>query len=65
VNPLSPEDGPFFLDIDSFWTRLGVLEEFDAAVALAIADRIHEPVDGLFERAITERLREEVLRRKA
>jgi len=63
--PSLPEDGPFFLlDIDSFWTRLGVLEEFDAAVALAIADRIHEPVDGLFERAITERLREDVLRRK-
>jgi uncharacterized protein (TIGR04255 family) len=63
--PFPPEDGPFFLiDIDSFWTRLGVLEEFDSAAAVAIADRIHEPVDGLFERSITDRLREEVLRRK-
>jgi uncharacterized protein (TIGR04255 family) len=63
--PCPPQDGPFFLlDIDSFWTRLGALEEFDTEAALAIADRIHEPVEGLFERAITERLREEVLRRK-
>ncbi len=63
--PSPPEDGPFFLlDIDSFWTRLGVLEEFDTATALTIADRIHEPVDGLFERSLTERLRDEVLRRK-
>ncbi len=63
--PTPPGDGPFFLlDIDSFWTRLGVLEEFDIAAALTTADRIHEPVDGLFEHAITERLREEVLRRK-
>jgi uncharacterized protein (TIGR04255 family) len=62
--PTQPEDGPFFLlDIDSFWTRLGVLEEFDTAAALAIADRIHEPVDELFERAITEQLRDKVLRR--
>ena len=63
--PFPPEDGPFFLiDIDSFWTRLGALEDFDSAAAVAIADRIHEPVDGLFERSITDRLREEVLRRK-
>lgn len=63
--PYPTADGPFFLiDIDSFWNRLGALEKFDTATALAIADRIHEPVDGLFEGAITERLREEVLRRK-
>jgi uncharacterized protein (TIGR04255 family) len=63
--PSPPEDGPFFLlDIDSFWTRLGVLDEFDTATALVIADRLHDPVDGLFEGAITERLRDEVLRRK-
>jgi uncharacterized protein (TIGR04255 family) len=63
--PSPPENGPFFLvDIDSYWTRLGTLEEFDVEATLAIADRIHEPVNALFELSITEQLRDEVLRSK-
>ncbi|MEW6474312.1 MAG: TIGR04255 family protein [Actinomycetota bacterium] len=62
--PTPVEDGPFFLiDIDSFWTRSGVVEEFAVDRALAVADRLHEPVGELFEQSITELLRDEVLRR--
>lgn len=55
--------GPFFLiDIDSSWTPGGGVPEFDTKVLLSICDDLRNPVRDLFERLVTERLREEVLR---
>ena len=57
-------EGPYFLiDIDSFWQGNGPLAHFDEGEAIAIADRLHEPVSELFERCITDVLRDQVLRR--
>ena len=50
--PLPPPGPLFKLDIDSFWQEL----------ILRQADALHEPVRGVFESVITDRLREEVLR---
>jgi uncharacterized protein (TIGR04255 family) len=59
----TPFPGPFFLmDIDSFWTPSEGVPEFDVEALLGICDELHAPVRTLFERLITERLREEVLR---
>ena len=41
---------------------LNEVPEFDAEVILRQADALHEPVRGVFESVITDRLREEVLR---
>jgi uncharacterized protein (TIGR04255 family) len=58
-----PSPGPFFLlDIDSFWTPTGEVPEFAEETILEICRELHEPVSGLFESLITDRLREEVLR---
>jgi uncharacterized protein (TIGR04255 family) len=56
--------GPtFYIDTDSYWTRpVSRQDEFDVDTALGLADAVHAPVSALFERAITERLRDEVLR---
>jgi uncharacterized protein (TIGR04255 family) len=60
----TPSPGPFFLiDMDSFWTPTGEVPEFSAQVIARKCDDLHEPVHGLFESLITERLRIEVLRR--
>lgn len=58
-----PLPGPFFLlDIDSFWTPSEGVPEFDVDALLETCNRLHPPVRRLFERLITERLREEVFR---
>jgi uncharacterized protein (TIGR04255 family) len=55
--------GPLFkLDIDSFWQANDEVPKFSSEQILARADALHEPVRGVFESLITERLREEVLR---
>jgi uncharacterized protein (TIGR04255 family) len=55
--------GPYFLlDIDSFWMAPEDTPELDLKWLLSLCDDLHEPVGDLFERLITERLREEVLR---
>ena len=60
----SATPGPFFLmDIDSFWIPIGGVPEFDVKALLTICDELHTPVGRLFERLITDRLREEILRR--
>lgn len=58
-------DGPFFLlDIDSFWTPTpDELGEFAADDVALICDDLHTPVRTMFERAITDRLRDDVLRK--
>jgi uncharacterized protein (TIGR04255 family) len=57
--------GQFFLiDIDSFWMpHDDALPEFSVEAALTVCDRLHRPVWELFEAAVTERLRNDVLRR--
>lgn len=58
--------GPFFLiDIDSFWTSSGETPQPNLAHILECCDTLHVPVSELFERLITDRLREEVLRHGA
>ncbi len=55
--------GPYFLlDIDSYWTASSVTPEARNDWVLDVCDELHKPVRTLFERLITERLREEVLR---
>jgi len=62
--PTPPQDGPFFLiDIDSFWTKSGPLAEWSTTAALEISDKLHAPIDDLFESCITEKLRSTVLRK--
>ncbi len=59
----TPTPGPFFLmDIDSFWTPSEGVPEFDVKTLLATCDELHAPVRELFERLITNRLREKVFR---
>jgi len=60
----TPSPGPYFLlDIDSFWAPGEGTPEFDRKLLLETCDALHAPVRSLFERLITERLREEVFRR--
>lgn len=59
----TPTPGPFFLmDIDSFWTPSEGVPKFDVDALMDTCDELHAPVRKLFERLITERLREEVFR---
>ena len=60
--PLPPPGPLFKLDIDSFWQAADEVPEFDVDLILRQADALHEPVRGVFESVITDRLREEVLR---
>jgi len=60
--PLPPPGPLFRLDIDSFWAPSTEVPEFDADVILERIDELHKPVSAVFERLITTRLREEVLR---
>ncbi len=59
-NPPAP--GPFFLlDSDSYWEAHEDVPEFVTSEILSTCDRLHGPVRAIFERSITDRLREEVL----
>lgn len=60
--PLPPPGPLFKLDIDSFWQAGNEVPEFDPSRILAQTDALHEPVRGVFESLITDRLREKVLR---
>lgn len=56
--------GPFmWLDIDSFWLHEASLPEFDTDFILEKCVDLHTPLRTLFERLITPKLRDEVLRR--
>jgi len=75
VNPDGPlrlakrqEPGPFFLiDVDSFWAAKpdDEIEEFSADRVLELSDSLHQPIRALFEAAVTDDLRNEILRRGA
>lgn len=56
--------GPFmWIDIDSFWLHEATLPEFDTEVILGKCGELHTPLRTLFEKLITPKLRDEVLRR--
>lgn len=61
--PLPPPGPLFKLDIDSFWQAGETVPEFSVDTVLRLSDELHAPVRGVFESVITDRLREEVLRR--
>jgi uncharacterized protein (TIGR04255 family) len=63
--PFETPDGPYFLlDTDASWTDPGrQVPEFDLPTVVGILNELHEPSIRLFESAITDRLREEVLNR--
>ncbi len=56
--------GPFFvLDFDSFWQSApDLIDEFDPERIGVLLDELHLPVGETFQRAITDRLREELRR---
>lgn len=55
--------GPFFLlDIDSFWIATEENPQAEPSWIMKTCDTLHTPVDTLFERLITDRLRKEILR---
>jgi len=58
-------EGPYFaLDIDSFWhPPVEDAPDFDTSVILGMLDELHRPIGSTFQNAITEQLREGVLRR--
>jgi uncharacterized protein (TIGR04255 family) len=63
--PRIPAPGPFFLfDIDSFWEGDSEIPEFDPDGLGSLCDRLHQPVRALFDNAVTDRLRDEVLRKE-
>lgn len=72
VNPNGPlrltpaPDSPFFLlDTDSFWqTGDDEVHDFDAAAALAQSRQLDEFALEIFEKAITDELRNKVLRKE-
>jgi uncharacterized protein (TIGR04255 family) len=54
--PGAPEPGPFFLlDFDSAWMPLDI-PEFSTASLVGECDRLHEPIEGLFDSFITPEL---------
>lgn len=60
--PLPPPGPLFKLDIDSFWQASDEVPVFDMDFILHRADNLHDPVRDVFESAITDDLREIVLR---
>lgn len=59
-----PKPGPFFLlDTDAAWTVTDGMQvpAFESDAILTIADQLHTPMKELFERLISDRLREEIL----
>jgi len=63
----SADHGPYFLlDIDSYWTSPAELvPEFALDDALMLCNELHSPVREVFEAAITEKLRNDVLRKES
>ena len=60
-------EGPFFLlDLDSYWAATPDIEipEFSSDAVHEICLRLRAPVRALFESSISDRLRDEVLRRE-
>jgi uncharacterized protein (TIGR04255 family) len=60
------DGGPFFLiDLDSFWlAQSDRIPEFDQEKVIDICVRLRAPIRALFEKAITDKLRDEVFRKE-
>jgi uncharacterized protein (TIGR04255 family) len=61
-------DGPFFLlDLDSYWAaaREDEMPEFSPQGVQEMCERLRVPVRALFEASITDKLRNDVLRKEA
>jgi uncharacterized protein (TIGR04255 family) len=53
-----PTNEPFFmLDLDNSWSSGESFDAYSVAAALDISDRLHAPIDALFEAVITDELR--------
>jgi len=58
------QGGPFFLlDLDSYWMPKDGTPEFEPDRLERICDDLHEPVQDMFDGLITERYKDEVLRK--
>jgi len=57
VAEVSPKDPFFMLDIDNSWTSSESYDEYAMEAGLDICDRLHTPIDTLFEAVITDQLR--------
>ena len=64
VEESEPNAPLFLLDLDSFWTAMSDPEEFDSERLGKLFDGLHAPTRALFESAITDKLRNEVLRKE-
>jgi uncharacterized protein (TIGR04255 family) len=53
----------FILDLDSYWQPSEV-GDFSVEILMQECERLHEPLSIVFERIITDRLRDEVLRNR-
>jgi uncharacterized protein (TIGR04255 family) len=60
---IAPPPGPFFLlDTDSMWSPSDEIPSFDVELISLLATDLHDAASELFEKLITSRLRNEVLR---
>jgi uncharacterized protein (TIGR04255 family) len=56
------QQGPFFLlDIDSFWTPIGSIPEYDRNTVLTTFQDLYEPARTVFQEMLTNRLRDDLL----
>ena len=56
------QQGPFFLlDIDSFWTPIGSIPEYDRNSVLMNFQGLYEPARTVFQEMLTSRLRDDLL----
>jgi uncharacterized protein (TIGR04255 family) len=60
---LSVQPGPFFLlDIDSFWTPIGSIPEYNRDAVLTTFQDLYEPARSVFQEMLTTRLKDDLLR---
>jgi uncharacterized protein (TIGR04255 family) len=58
---LPVDAGPFFLlDIDSFWTPVGQIPEYDRDIVLSTFEALCEPAHTAFQQMLSSRLRDEL-----
>ena len=58
------QTGPFFLlDIDSFWTPIGSIPEYDRNAVLTTFQDLYEPARTVFQEMLTSRLKDDLLSR--
>ncbi|WP_108920514.1 TIGR04255 family protein [Mycobacterium montefiorense] len=59
---LPPQPGPYFqLDIDSFWTPVASIPEYERDAVRATFHNLYEPASAVFQEILTNRLRDSLL----